>query len=110
NVLVMKIANTGGPAGFFMRSLPREQELAGDLVAALLPAAVRAPELDARMRQAWMTSFSPGYRERQKHLAELEKKIAETEAATPRTMVMQELPVPRPTFVLMRGAYDKADP
>jgi hypothetical protein len=37
----------------------------------------------------------------------IEKKIKELEATIPSTMVMQEMPQPRKTFVLNRGAYDK---
>lgn len=35
------------------------------------------------------------------------KEIAELEAAIPTTLVMEEQNEPRPTFILMRGAYDK---
>ncbi|MEY5027428.1 MAG: hypothetical protein RLZZ244_2956, partial [Verrucomicrobiota bacterium] len=40
-------------------------------------------------------------------LAELQKKLKSYEGEVPTTLVMEELPTPRPTFVLMRGAYDK---
>ncbi len=110
NVMVMKIANSGGPAGFFQRTIARDGELAGDLVAALLPGSARAAELDLRVRLAWKTAFSPGYRARRERITLLGRQIAEIDAKTPRTMVMEEMAAPRPTFVLARGAYDKADP
>ena len=37
----------------------------------------------------------------------LQKQISDTELQIPTTLVMEELPQPRPTFVLLRGAYDK---
>jgi hypothetical protein len=40
-------------------------------------------------------------------LAGLKKQQAELEAKVPSSMVMQEKPEPRETFVLLRGAYDK---
>ena len=39
-------------------------------------------------------------------LAALKQEKARFEAALPTVMVMQEMPEPRPTFVLRRGAYD----
>ncbi|MEY4674416.1 MAG: hypothetical protein RL148_2200 [Planctomycetota bacterium] len=109
SLLVMKIVNTGGNGGFYVRQLPGADELAGDMVAALLPAQARHPALDARLNVAWRETFSPGYRERRKRVADLEQEIAQLRAGTPRTMVMKELQQPRETFVLMRGAYDKPD-
>src|SRR5262249_10385541 len=40
-------------------------------------------------------------------LARLRKTRSEVEKQAPTTMVMQELPTPRDTFVLVRGEYDK---
>jgi len=39
--------------------------------------------------------------------AGLKKKIEETDLSIPITLVMEEMAEPRPTFVLVRGAYDK---
>jgi mono/diheme cytochrome c family protein len=46
----------------------------------------------------------PGLRDR---LARLQKERAHLESTLPTTMVMQEMPAPRDTFVLIRGDYDK---
>ena len=40
-------------------------------------------------------------------LADLKKEIEEADLSIPITLVMEELAEPRPTFVLVRGAYDK---
>ncbi|MBL8797643.1 MAG: PSD1 domain-containing protein [Planctomycetia bacterium] len=42
-----------------------------------------------------------------KELASLDKEKKDLDAAIPMTMVMADLPKPRDTFVLIRGAYDK---
>jgi mono/diheme cytochrome c family protein len=40
-------------------------------------------------------------------VARLSKEIDETELQIPTTLVMEELPSPRPTHILIRGAYDR---
>ncbi|MFN0135643.1 MAG: PSD1 and planctomycete cytochrome C domain-containing protein [Phycisphaerae bacterium] len=109
NVLVFKIINTGGQAGFYYRAQSRAHELAGPLAAALLPKYARWPELISRVQLGWKFEYSPDHRARREVLSGLEKKLAEANAAIPQTMVMKELPTPRETFVLTRGEYDKPD-
>ncbi|HEV3004083.1 MAG TPA: PSD1 and planctomycete cytochrome C domain-containing protein [Pirellulales bacterium] len=43
----------------------------------------------------------------EEHAAKLQKESTALDAAVPTTMVMQEMPLPRDAFVLVRGAYDK---
>ena len=109
SLLVMKVVNTGGNGGFYVRRMPREADLEGDMVAALLPQQARHAALDARLAVAWRETFSPGFRERRTRVANLERELAQLRSAMPRTMVMKELPQPRETYILMRGAYDKPD-
>jgi len=45
-----------------------------------------------------------GYRQK---IAELEKQKSDLDASIPTSLVMADLPTPRETFVLIRGAYDK---
>ncbi len=110
NVLVAKVVNTGGDAGFYERTLPEDGTLSGDVALALLPAELRAGALQSRLRQAWRVAFSPTFRERSEHLADVQRRQAELEREIPRTMVMHELAMPRPTFLLQRGQYDHPDP
>ena len=109
SALVLKIVNTGGQGGFFWRTLPRKDELPADMLLALLPAGARAASQQARIERAWKLAFSPAYLARTAQIAALEKRVAELDAAIPRTMVMKELAMPRATFVLKRGQYDQPD-
>jgi hypothetical protein len=107
--VVFKVVNTGGQGGFYWREKRREAELAGELVAALLPQEARWPELDSRLEARWRTDFSPTYRERSERVAKLDGELKALAARIPRTMVMRDAAMPRETFVLTRGAYDKPD-
>ena len=109
NEVVFKIVNTGGQGGFFFELQRAANELAGELCAALAPASARWSELDALVKRAWRLNASPDYRTKLERVAELEKKLAEIDTRTPRTMVMREMAAPRETYVLMRGQYDKPD-
>jgi len=109
HALVFEVVNTGGQAGFYWRWKAREGELAGALLSAFLPASAQTSERATALARAWRLAFSPDYRARSERIAALTSEKAALEATTPRTMVMAELPTPRETYVLMRGAYDKPD-
>lgn len=109
NTIVFKIVNTGGVGGFYWRMLPTQDELSGDLVAALLPTSWQTGDLAVRRDRKWRMDFSPDYRARTAAVAALEKEKTDVEGSIPKTMVMKELEKPRETYVLMRGAYDKPD-
>jgi hypothetical protein len=109
HTLVLQVVNTGGDAGFAWRFERRPAELAGDLLAALLPDGSRSKDLDERMHRAWRLAFSPRYRACTERIAALEGDLSKLDAEIPRTMVMQELAKPRETYLLMRGAYDRPD-
>jgi hypothetical protein len=57
--------------------------------------------------QDYRLSQLPEYRQLSDEEASLRKAIADAEAEIPTTLVMEEQSEPRPTFILMRGAYDK---
>jgi len=109
HTLVFEVVNTGGAAGFTWKPARRENELTGELLAALLPPAARTSEREASLARAWRLAFSADYRAHLDRITAAKKELGELEAATPRTMVMQELAMPRETFVLTRGAYDHPD-
>ena len=49
------------------------------------------------------------WRQAEERLAELRKQKTELEARIPTVMVMEDLPTPRPAYVLKRGRYDMPD-
>lgn len=109
HLLVFKIVNTGGAGGYYWRELPRADEFAGAMVAALLPREARGKALDAELADAWRTQFSPSWRARREALDSARGDLAALEAAMPRTMVMREREARRETHTLMRGRYDMPD-
>lgn len=112
NSFVFKVINTGGEAGFFYRVVESLERLDGDLVAGLVETSVRKDQgqaLDDRFRHSWRLSRSPEYRAGQESIASLLEQQTQLESDIPKTMVMKELDEKRPTYVLERGQYDKAD-
>lgn len=113
NLLVQKVVNTGGDAGFSLRRGARTDgcgdELTGDLAIALLPPRAQHAGLCDRLTMAWRRAFSPEFAVRLARLEAHERDLAALDAAIPQTMVMRELARPRPTFVLQRGVYDQPD-
>ncbi|MCC7169233.1 MAG: PSD1 domain-containing protein [Planctomycetes bacterium] len=109
HLLVLKVANSGGEAGFQWRTIRPERELRGELLAALVDSAAQDPHLVQRFERAWRTAFSTTYREGVANIAALDRELEQARAMVPRTMVMKERAMPRDTFVLMRGLYDKPD-
>ena len=49
----------------------------------------------------------PVFEPLQKQVTDLTKQLADLDASIPMSMVMADMPQPRETFVLVRGAYDK---
>ncbi|MBX7074633.1 MAG: PSD1 and planctomycete cytochrome C domain-containing protein [Pirellulales bacterium] len=79
--------------------------------AVMVESGKRTPEQTALVRAHFFEHFHAGTREqlaplRQK-IDDVNKRVAELDAAVPRTMVMANLEKSREAFVLIRGAYDK---
>jgi hypothetical protein len=108
--VVLKIVNTGGAGGFALQTVAGERELRDDLFLAMVPDVLGDPERQQKLLHAYRSKRSPVYLERTARLAELQQQAEALEASVPMAMVMQERGAQRPTFVLMRGEYDKADP
>jgi hypothetical protein len=108
HLLLHKVVNTGGQAGFFQRliELPGVDPL--ELLALALPAPAR-PADGARPRELWREARSPRYREVGERLAALAAEEASARAGQPKAMVMRERAMPRETFVLARGDYRHPD-
>ncbi len=111
NVVVLKIVNSGGAAGYYFQPQPNKADgqWPHELAAALMPAACRTVAADIAVKQAWRASKSPQFGERQKQVDQLMLQTGEIRAKVAKTMVMKELATPRETFVLSRGQYDQPD-
>jgi hypothetical protein len=72
------------------------------------PAARRTPAQQAELRLHYRSHVAATAGKAS--LAKLRQERAEIEKKSPTTMVMQEMPTPRPTFMLIRGEYDKKGP
>ncbi len=109
NTIVFRICNTGGPAGFYFRSIGGDDVLPDDLVPAIFPADALSEEQTTKFETSYRRTRSPQFRELEKQKTELDKRLGAVRAMVPRTMVMSELEKPKETFVLTRGVYDKPD-
>ncbi|QDU59845.1 Planctomycete cytochrome C [Planctomycetes bacterium Pan216] len=71
-----------------------------------LPAHQRSPEQVATLRRYYFLEKEPEYRSLREELDGLEKTESELKKPLTSVMVMRDMPKPRDTFVLNRGAYD----
>jgi hypothetical protein len=67
----------------------------------------RSHKQKAELREYYAAHVSPAARQTREQLETVKQSLAEIERQIPTTMVMQEMPQPRDTFVLVRGQYDK---
>ncbi len=95
------------------KTLPTEDERAILACADSLPQIAAIPPIKRsngqrlKMLHAWLAQAAPApLRQQQRKLIELRQQKVRLEAELPTLMVMQEMPQPRPAFVLRRGAYD----
>jgi hypothetical protein len=73
-----------------------------------LPADQRSPLQSLKLRRYYLDKQAPpDIRQAREELRRLRDRKARLTESFPTTMVMQEMPVPRDTFVLIRGEYDK---
>ncbi len=89
-----------------------KKELPGPIQEAIkLERAKRSPEQQKLLRDYFIenvnTTTRPVYVALRAKLAEYDKQKKDIDAAIPATMISGDLPQPRETFVLIRGAYDK---
>jgi len=75
---------------------------------AQLSAAQRSPAQASKLRQAFLDQYAPEtMRAARKQVLDLEQQRARMIDTFPTVMVMQDMPVPRETHLLLRGAYDR---
>jgi hypothetical protein len=107
--ITIGVENAGGATAWTISATSSAiEQVAPDAIIALAKidetkrtAAQRKQLRDYRLSQL------PEYRRLSDEEASLRKAIADGEGEIPTTLVMEEQPEPRPTFILMRGAYDK---
>ncbi|HVK12812.1 MAG TPA: PSD1 and planctomycete cytochrome C domain-containing protein [Gemmataceae bacterium] len=69
--------------------------------------AKRTDAQKAELRAHYRTKVSPEAKKLADRVAAMKKQVADAERAIPDAMVMEEMPKPRDTFLLIRGEYDK---
>ncbi len=109
NTYVTKIVNTGGPAAMYYSETIPEGQLAPDMLAWLLPSESVTSAFANRARDAWRTTHSPRWLALTEGIDEAQDELTTLKASLPITMVMQERKDIRPSYVMMRGAYDAPD-
>jgi len=107
--LVLKIVNTGGEGGFHYETATSEDVLSDTSWAVFLPDRARSGDFAARYATEWRFKRSPEARKLADDIAAADRRLAELDAAIPRTMVMKERAESRPSYVLQRGQYDRPD-
>ncbi|MEE2908698.1 MAG: DUF1553 domain-containing protein [Planctomycetota bacterium] len=109
NTLVCKVVNTGGQGGIYHREIIPESTIPGDALAFVVPDDAVADTTRTRAEAAWRRTYSTGYLEAEAKVQETQASLAEMKQGIPKTMIMQEREEVRPTYVMMRGAYDQPD-
>jgi mono/diheme cytochrome c family protein len=104
NVLIAKLINGAGPDGLNIR-LGSDLDQRIDDVSAAYRKAPESPSAQEALRAAFLDAgpdspTATAYRNLQKQKSDLE-------ATIPKTLIAQEMPMPRPTFILKRGLYDQ---
>ncbi|MBZ5858781.1 DUF1553 domain-containing protein [Flavihumibacter profundi] len=69
------------------------------------PEQLTAQELSA-LKNYYFSAVNPGVVEARKKLQKLRNELADSTENIPEVMVMQEMPTPRQSYILMRGNYD----
>jgi hypothetical protein len=83
------------------------QEITGLADILKTPSAERTAAQNDQLRRYYLASVDKVWRELTAEITSVSKQKADFEAAFPVTMVMQEMPQPRPAFILKRGQYDQ---
>ncbi|MFO1051173.1 MAG: PSD1 and planctomycete cytochrome C domain-containing protein [Planctomycetota bacterium] len=108
HLLVVKVVNGGGPGGFYGR-FDRDVDAPEPLRPwALVPPGLRDASIGAAMLRGFGMR-SPTYAALEGERKAIETERAALEGERVPTLVMSELPEPKPYFVLQRGRYDMVD-
>ncbi|MFM7604166.1 MAG: PSD1 and planctomycete cytochrome C domain-containing protein, partial [Prosthecobacter sp.] len=107
--ITIGVENAGGPSQWRLFATTKATELIAPASIVMIAQKEAAKRTAAERKQ--LASFRMGQMPEHRRLTEeeaaLKKQIAAAEAEIPTTLVMEEQKEMRPTFILMRGAYDK---
>ncbi len=104
NVILAKIVNAGGADGFFVAyGDPRAERI--ERAFATTMKSTKTPAENRELAATYLT-YGPDDKGSLRY-RELTKTISNFEAALPMTLVAQEMPKPRETYLLKRGEYDQ---
>ena len=94
------VTNSKSPRG--VRDIPEKFK---DILA--LAADKRSDDQKAELRNYYRSTFVPELSKLSDELAKLQKQQEKLDDRVPTAMVMQEMPKPRDSFILIRGQYDR---
>lgn len=103
------VENAGGPSQWrlFATTTPTEVIAPASIVTIAQKEAAKRTAAERKQLASFRLAQMPEHRRLSEEEAALKKQIAAAEAEIPTTLVMEEQKEMRPTFILMRGAYDK---
>jgi hypothetical protein len=103
------VENAGGPSQWRLFATTNATELIAPASIAAIAQKEAAKRTAAERKQlaSFRLAQMPEHRRLSEEETALKKQIAAAEAEIPTTLVMEEQKEMRPTFILMRGAYDK---
>jgi len=103
------VENANGPSRWRISTTATETELLApaNVVASARKEDAQRSAAERQQLAAFRLSQQPPHRALSDELTSLNKQLAEADGEIPTTLVMEEMKEPRPTFVLLRGAYDK---
>lgn len=103
------VENAGGPSQWRLFATTNATELIApaSIVTITQKEAAKRTAAERKQLASFRLAQMPEHRRLSEEEAALKKQIAAAEAEIPTTLVMEEQKEMRPTFILMRGAYDK---
>ncbi len=107
--ITISVENAGGPSQWrlFATTIPTDVVAPASIVTIAQKENAKRTAAERKQLAEFRLSQMPEHRRLSAEAASLKKQIATAEAEIPTTLVMEEQKEMRPTFILMRGAYDK---
>ncbi|MFI5387313.1 MAG: DUF1549 domain-containing protein, partial [Fimbriimonadales bacterium] len=105
----LDLEDVGAPLRWrvFVTAADIERLVPSDVLAIARKAGKDRTEAERKRLMEVRLARQPEHRRLVEEVESLKKQVGAAEAEVPTTLVMEEMKDPRPTFVLVRGAYDK---